>query len=63
MIDTKFSTRMDQLHNHGKKTAFTLAIRALEDLPFAQAKKFIQEQLEGCEDMEIALDRKLEQVS
>lgn len=60
MLDELLAIRFDALHNHGMKSGLSIALTLLDGMPIAQARQFIQERFEQCEDLEIAYDRKLE---
>lgn len=60
MIDDTFSTRMSLLSVRAEKNAYTLALGAIDRIPIKEAREFIQEALDGCEDLEIIFERKID---
>lgn len=63
MIEETLSTWMSLLSVRAEKNAYITALSAIEKLPIREAKAFIQETLESCEDLEITYERKLEPVT
>lgn len=63
MIEETFSTRMSLLAVRAEKNAYITALNAIDRLPMKEARAFIQETLDGCEDLEITFERKLEGLS